>query len=217
MKNHEKTNPSDYDSALLGLAYHVSKSADLQKEYLHTTRKIDFGQQTFFEYLKKMNVTLYFNDLNCFNHLDKYGNNNATTNPYYFKMALIAVDNENYLNSIKQFTNNKELLTYVNKMVDLYKSLFKDKNDFIMKMLSFPHFEELGFFLDEDERIFYNQCLKRYEEIKDELIDGTTLISWGFKADKNFGKILEYVKKRQIEGLKIEDIRAEIMKIFTKN
>ena len=31
------------------------------------------------------------------------------------------------------------------------------------------------------------------------------------------GKILEYVKKRQIEGLKIEDIRAEIMKIFTKN
>lgn len=172
---------------------------------------------SFFEYLKKMNVTLYFNDLNCFNHLDKYGNNNATTNPYYFKMALIAVDNKNYLNSIKQFTNNKELLTYVNKMVDLYKSLFKDKNDFIMKMLSFPHFEELGFFLDEDERIFYNQCLKRYSEIRDELIDGTKLISWGFKADKNFGKILEYVKKRQIEGLKIEDIRAEIMKIFTKN
>ena len=54
VKNHEKTNPSDYDSALLGLAYHVSKSADLQKAYLHTTRKIDFGQQTFFEYLKKM-------------------------------------------------------------------------------------------------------------------------------------------------------------------
>lgn len=67
VKNHEKTSPSDYDSALLGLAYHVSSNANLETGYLHTTRKIDFGQQTFFEHLKK----LVLNPMNLQELLDK--------------------------------------------------------------------------------------------------------------------------------------------------
>ena len=69
VKNHEKTSPSNYDSALLGLAYHVSEKTNLQKEYLHTKRKINFNQQTFFEYLKN----LISNPQNLQTVLDKIG------------------------------------------------------------------------------------------------------------------------------------------------
>ena len=170
----------------------------------------------FFDYLKKMNITLYFNNLNCFNHLNKYGNQEEVHNTYYFKMALIAIDNKDYLKSFKQFTNNKELLQYVKKIVDLYNSLFKDKTDFIMKMLSFPHFFDITYMLNEKENEYFKDCYKRYQELKGELISGETLINWGYKPNEKFGQILEYAKRLQIKGCEKEQIRLMILKIFTK-
>lgn len=52
VKNHEKTNASEYDSAFLGLACHINDRPCIQKAYLHTTRKVDFGQQILFSYIK---------------------------------------------------------------------------------------------------------------------------------------------------------------------
>lgn len=170
----------------------------------------------FFSYLKKMNINLYFNELNKFEHLDKYGNNDEINNIYFYKMALIAIDNKDYLKSFKQITANKELLSYVKKMVRLYNLLFKDKTDFIMEMFNFEYHIHLSLFLNEDEKNYYDGCYKRYLEVKDNLINGKELLSWGFKADKNFGNILDFAKRKQIEGLKKEEIRAYLMKIFTK-
>lgn len=42
VKNHATDVVSDYDSALLGLAYHVEKMPTLKKAYLHATVDIDF-------------------------------------------------------------------------------------------------------------------------------------------------------------------------------
>lgn len=170
----------------------------------------------FFSYLKKMNINSYFNELNKFEHLDKYGNNDEVNNIYFYKMALIAIDNKDYLKSFKQITANKELLSYVKKMVKLYNLLFKDKTDFIMEMFNFEYHIYLSLFLNEDEKNYYDGCYKRYLEVKDNLINGKELLSWGFKADKNFGNILDFAKRKQIEGLKKEEIRAYLMKIFTK-
>ena len=42
VKNHVSEIASDYNSALLGLAYHIAKMPTLKKAYLHTTTEIDF-------------------------------------------------------------------------------------------------------------------------------------------------------------------------------
>ena len=108
------------------------------------------------------------------------------------------------------------MLQYVKKIVDLYNSLFKDKTDFIMKMLSFPHFFDITYMLNEKENEYFKDCYKRYQELKGELISGETLINWGYKPNEKFGQILEYAKRLQIKGCEKEQIRLMILKIFTK-
>lgn len=66
VKNHEKTNASEYDSALLGLACHISDRPCIQTAYLHTTKKIDFGEQTLLDYVR----TLVSNPINLQKILD---------------------------------------------------------------------------------------------------------------------------------------------------
>ena len=44
----------DYDSALLGLAYHVEKMPELKKAYLHATTEIDLKGEELCDYIKKI-------------------------------------------------------------------------------------------------------------------------------------------------------------------
>lgn len=54
VKNHDKAAASDYDSAFLGLAYHVKCMDSLQKAYLHTTKQVNLNEKTVEEYIKKL-------------------------------------------------------------------------------------------------------------------------------------------------------------------
>ena len=54
VKNHATKNASDYDSALLGLAYHVESMPTLRNAYLHTTTNIDFKGKTVYDYVKQL-------------------------------------------------------------------------------------------------------------------------------------------------------------------
>lgn len=54
VKNHATEVASDYDSALLGLAYHVEKMPTLKNAYLHVTTDIDFKGESIHEYIKKL-------------------------------------------------------------------------------------------------------------------------------------------------------------------
>lgn len=54
VKNHATTNVSEYDSALLGLAYHVESMPTLRKAYLHATTEINFRGKTMHDYVKKL-------------------------------------------------------------------------------------------------------------------------------------------------------------------
>ncbi|MBD5510072.1 MAG: hypothetical protein HDR08_02280 [Lachnospiraceae bacterium] len=54
VKNHDKTAASDYDSAFLGLAYHVKSMNSLQKAYLHTTKQVNLNGKTVEEHVKTL-------------------------------------------------------------------------------------------------------------------------------------------------------------------
>ena len=54
VKNHATDVASDYDSALLGLAYHVEKMPTLKKAYLHATVDIDFKGESVHQYIRKL-------------------------------------------------------------------------------------------------------------------------------------------------------------------
>ena len=54
VKNHATDSASNYDSALLCLAYHLNNIPTLQKAYLHTTTNIDFKGDNLTEYVKKL-------------------------------------------------------------------------------------------------------------------------------------------------------------------
>lgn len=54
VKNHATDAAADYDSALLGLAYHVKNMPTLTKAYLHATTEIDFKGDSVHEYVKKL-------------------------------------------------------------------------------------------------------------------------------------------------------------------
>ena len=54
VKNHATEVAADYDSAFLGLAYHVEKMPTLKKAYLHTTTNIDFKGEKVHEYIKSL-------------------------------------------------------------------------------------------------------------------------------------------------------------------
>lgn len=54
VKNHATDVVSDYDSALLGLAYHVEKMPELKKAYLHATTEIDLKGEELCDYIKKL-------------------------------------------------------------------------------------------------------------------------------------------------------------------
>lgn len=54
VKNHDKTAASDYDSAFLGLAYHVKSMGSLQKAYLHTTKPVNLNGKTVEEHVKTL-------------------------------------------------------------------------------------------------------------------------------------------------------------------
>lgn len=57
VKNHVSEIASDYNSALLGLAYHIVKMPTLKKAYLHTTTEIDFKGESIQKYIRKL-ITL---------------------------------------------------------------------------------------------------------------------------------------------------------------
>lgn len=67
VKNRATDSPSDYNSALLGLAYHVKNIPSLKNAYLHTTTEIDFKGVDFTEYLK----TLITNPIDLCDILEK--------------------------------------------------------------------------------------------------------------------------------------------------
>lgn len=54
VKNHATKNAADYDSALLGLAYHVESMPTLKNAFLHATTDIDFKGKTVHEYVKQL-------------------------------------------------------------------------------------------------------------------------------------------------------------------
>ena len=54
VKNHAAQNATDYDSALLGLAYHVESMPTIQKAFLHATTDIDFKGKTLHDYVKQL-------------------------------------------------------------------------------------------------------------------------------------------------------------------
>lgn len=54
VKNHDTTAASNYDSAFLGLAYHVCCMEGLQKAYLHTTAQVNLNGESVDEYIKKL-------------------------------------------------------------------------------------------------------------------------------------------------------------------
>lgn len=54
VKNHDKTAASDYDSAFLGLAYHVEHMSSLQRAYLHTTKQVNLNGKTVEEHVKTL-------------------------------------------------------------------------------------------------------------------------------------------------------------------
>lgn len=67
VKNHDKTAASDYNSAFLGLAYHVKCIDSLKKAYLHTTKQVNLNGKTVDEYIK----TLIANPNELIETLDK--------------------------------------------------------------------------------------------------------------------------------------------------
>lgn len=67
VKNYNKTAISDYDSAFLGLAYHVKCIEGLQKAYLHTTKQVNLNGKTVEEYVE----TLIANPHELIDMLDK--------------------------------------------------------------------------------------------------------------------------------------------------
>lgn len=54
VKNHATKNAADYDSALLGLAYHVESMPTLKNAYLHATTDINFKGKTVHDYVKQL-------------------------------------------------------------------------------------------------------------------------------------------------------------------
>lgn len=54
VKNHATRNAADYDSALLGLAYHVDAMPTLKNAYLHATTNIDFQGETVQDYVRHL-------------------------------------------------------------------------------------------------------------------------------------------------------------------
>lgn len=54
VKNHATDVAADYNSALLGLAYHVKTMPTLNKAYLHATTNIDFKGNTVWQYVKQL-------------------------------------------------------------------------------------------------------------------------------------------------------------------
>lgn len=54
VKNHNMTAASNYDSAFLGLAYHVKCINSLQKAYLHTTKQVNLNNKPLDEYIKTL-------------------------------------------------------------------------------------------------------------------------------------------------------------------
>ena len=54
VKNHATNNAADYDSALLGLAYHVESMPTLKNAYLHATTDIDFKGKTMHDYIRQL-------------------------------------------------------------------------------------------------------------------------------------------------------------------
>lgn len=54
VKNHAINVAKNYNSALLGLAYHVQTRPELEKAYLHTTTDIDFKGDSVTGYVKKL-------------------------------------------------------------------------------------------------------------------------------------------------------------------
>ncbi|MDD3415974.1 MAG: hypothetical protein PHY47_18550 [Lachnospiraceae bacterium] len=54
VKNHDTTVASNYNSAFLGLAYHVKCIHSIQKAYLHTTKQVDLDKKTVEEYIKSL-------------------------------------------------------------------------------------------------------------------------------------------------------------------
>ncbi len=62
VKNHAKNSISDYDSALLGLAYHVQRMPTLKNAYLHTTLEINLKGEDFHNHIRKL--------INCPKELD---------------------------------------------------------------------------------------------------------------------------------------------------
>lgn len=54
VKNHATKNAADYDSALLGLAYHVESMPTLKNAFLHATTNIDFKGKTVHDYVKQL-------------------------------------------------------------------------------------------------------------------------------------------------------------------
>ena len=54
VKNHAAKNAKDYDSALLGLAYHVESMPTLKNAFLHATTDIDFKGKTVHDYVKQL-------------------------------------------------------------------------------------------------------------------------------------------------------------------
>ena len=54
VKNHAERLASNYDSAFMGLAYHVSDKSSIKKAYLHTTKEVDFKGKSIAEYIKQL-------------------------------------------------------------------------------------------------------------------------------------------------------------------
>ena len=62
VKNHDNNLAKNYDSALLGLAYHIKNLSSIKKAYLHTTTNINFDGCSIYEYVKKLIINpTYFN------------------------------------------------------------------------------------------------------------------------------------------------------------
>lgn len=105
VKNHATDKAANYDSALLGLAYHIQTMPSLNKAYLHTTTDIDFNGDSISDYVKKL-----------------------ISNPKELSDLLLRINNTRKSSSEKQVLCAKKRGRPENFIVRLKQALFETDN-----------------------------------------------------------------------------------------
>ena len=159
VKNHATGNAANYNSALLGLAFHVKAMPTLKKAYLHATTNIDFKDNSVFEYVKNL-IATYTKSNDLLLRIRELYNNESKRQELCAKKVGRP---ENFIISLKQALleiDDTQLVldkSNIDKALDALKSKV-DKQISDISSLSDEQIEKIDLYLYEIEEDKQNYC-----------------------------------------------------------